>query len=971
MGKTAFKTFATFTVLLLIVATAFTLIFGLCDAHIFAPLDIASATSAETSAADNYYASVENLTTDGASFRSSLAKLITSTHKSQPTYQDLIKVFPNTDANPENKSQMLWFYTGTVAKSGTNREHVWPKDGGKAFPEETYVGSDAHHLRPTDSNLNSSRQSLSFGEVPQTTGNIVKEYGSTTYDNLCYKTGQYFYPGVGYRGATARILMYVETRWGDAYNLQFVLGDGKCKTIGDIETLMKWHLEEPVTDAERLRNDEVQKIQGNRNPFIDHPEYAAKIYCNDGQNYNSVLQQVVADHEGTEPIEGLSFESESISLAVGETTTLSPTYTPEKAKRDVTWTSSDTDVATIDENGKVTAKANGTTTITVTSNGDTSIKATLLLTVKSVDRINVSGQPSKTTYNEGESFKADGVSVTAHFTDGSTKTIDNGSCQWVDSVTGNAILSAGTPSVICKFTSNGQTFEDSVNGITVIKINGDRSTITLDKTSAGGKYGWYGWSAGGLSGQGFMYKGTKPVSIQINGNQNRKCYFYNTTALPSPLISIKIKLVEGDGKSFDIYTSDTPYTSTQTAFPTSGTKRGTLTADSNGVTLAINTTDKYFTINYNGSNACYIESIEILYGEQEAECEHAWSDWTTTVEPSYTQKGTQERTCSVCNQKETRDVSMLVCNHDWSDWTTTKEASYTEIGSKERTCSECGEKETAIIPMLVCDHTKLGWTTVKEATYTEKGLETRTCATCGQTETREIPMRICTHDWPKEWTTIKAATYTEKGVEVHTCKICNKTETREIPKLVCTNHNWGDGWTVSKEPTYTQKGTEKRTCSICNKIETREIAKLECTDHTYGKWTIIKEPTETADGAERHSCTKCGYSEQHTIKHTSFTADDFLNAVNAIESAKTAKEKQEAISNAETIYNALYSTVKQDTTVQSALSKLNAQKTELDSSSGTLSPGAIAGIAVGSAAFVCIVCVVVIILVKKNKAKVM
>lgn len=271
MGKTGFRTFATFTVLLLVLATAFTLIFGLCDAHIFAPLDIASATSAEATTSADYYASVESLSTNGASFRSSLASLITSTHTSQPTYKNLINVFPDTDANPDNKSQMLWFYTGTVAKSGTNREHVWPKNAGNAFPAESETGSDAHHLRPTDQQLNSTRGNLSFGEVPQTAGNIVKEYGSTTYDNLCYKTSQYFYPGVGYRGATARILMYVQTRWGDAFNLQFVLGDGNNKTIGDIETLMKWHLEEPVTAAERLRNDEVQKSKATAIPLSITP----------------------------------------------------------------------------------------------------------------------------------------------------------------------------------------------------------------------------------------------------------------------------------------------------------------------------------------------------------------------------------------------------------------------------------------------------------------------------------------------------------------------------------------------------------------------------------------------------------------------------------------------------------------------------------------------------------------------------
>ena len=891
MGKTAFKTFATFTVLLLVLATAFTLIFGLCDAHIFAPIDIASATSAEATTSADYYASVESLSTNGASFRSSLASLITSTHTSQPTYKNLINVFPDTDANPDNKSQMLWFYTGTVAKSGTNREHVWPKDGGKAFPAESETGSDAHHLRPTDQQLNSTRGSLSFGEVAQTAGNIVKEYGSTTYDNLCYKTSQYFYPGVGYRGATARILMYVQTRWGDAYNLQFVLGGGNCKTIGDIETLMKWHLEEPVTAAERLRNDEVQKIQGNRNPFIDHPEYAARIYCYDGKTYNSKLQAVVAQHEGTETISGLSFKNASMSLCIGETATLQPTYTPSNAKREVNWTSSDTAVATIDADGKVTAKANGTTTITVSSKETPSIKATLTLTVKSVSSISVSGAPTKTTYNSGETFDTTGITVTAHFTDGSTKTIDNSSCQWLDAVTGQNTLSAGTTSVICKFTSNGQTFEEVVNGITVKKITGGgKTTITLDKTSASGKYDWYNWSVDGISGQGYMYKNAQKNAIQMNGRDQKICYLFNTTPIPNTIISITIKLVEGSGKSFDIYTSDTPYSS-GTSFPTTGTKRGTLTADTNGVTLPLNTTDRYFTINYNESTACYIESIEILYGEQEAECVHDWSAWTVTKQPTYTQKGTEERVCSKCNEKETRDVPMLVCDHQWSNWTVTKPATTTEKGSEERVCSKCNEKETRDIPIITCDHQWSAWTTTKEPTYTETGVEERICSQC------------------------------------------NKKETRTLPKLVCSAHNYGE-WTTTKEPTIFETGVKEHTCSICGHKETQDLPKLE-------------NPLGDV------------------------TAEDFVNAVNAIDNATTIEEKQAAIKYAQDVFNALPQEEKLKEETQNAFGWLSDKQQALAKqlqAPKSLSGGEIAGICVGCVVGVALIGVILYFVIFRRKA---
>lgn len=853
MGKTAFKTFATFTVLLLIVATAFTLIFGLCDAHIFAPLDIASATSAEATTSADYYASVESLSTNGASFRSSLAKLIGpssngGTHKSQPTYKNLIKVFPDTDANPDNESQMLWFYTGTVAKSGTNREHVWPKDGGKAFPAESETGSDAHHLRPTDHDLNSTRQSYSFGEVKQISGNIVAEYGSKTYDNLCYldKGLGLFYPGVGYRGATARILMYVQTRWGDQYNLQFVLGAGHCKTIGDIETLMKWHLEEPVTAAERLRNDEVQKIQGNRNPFIDHPEYAARIYCYDEKSYNTALQAVVAG-TNNEPISGLAFNEKAISIALGETKSLSPVYTPSNAKREVEWKSSDTTVATVDSYGKITAKKNGTTTITVSAKATPSIKATITVTVKSVSSISVSGQPTKKTYNEGEVFAPSGVTVTAHFSDGSTSPIDNASCKWVDAVTGQTTLSTGTTSVICKFTSNGQTFEDVVNGITVKKISGGgKATITLDKTNAETKYDWYGWSADGLSGQALMYKGK---AIQFNSRQG-KCYIFNTTPVPNSIISITIK-VTSDSKSpnFEILTSTVPYT-TGSAFPTTGTKRGTITADTNGKTLTLNTTDKYFTINYTGTGACYIESIEILYGEQEAECVHAWSAWTVTKQPTTTQKGTEERTCSKCNAKESRDVPMLVCDHAWGEWTVTKEATYTETGSK-----------------------------------------------------------------------------------YHTCSKCNKTETETIDKLVCPGHNYGE-WTTTIEPTIFETGEKERVCSICNHKETQVLPKLE-------------NPLGDV------------------------TAEDFVNAVNAIDNAATIEEKEAALKYAQDVFNALPSIEKLKDETQNAFGLLNQKQQaftkELQTADSGLSGGEIAGICVGCVFGAALIGVIVYIIIKRKK----
>lgn len=324
----------------------------------------------------DYYADIDT-DLQGTAFRSEVAELITSTHKTETTYDGLRNVFKKSDADPNVSGNILWFYTGTSVKftgsfnTGTNREHVWPKNAGKAFPKESKCGSDAHHLRPLNTNLNSSRSNNNFGEVAQTNGNIVKEGGSSTYDNLCYQANKVFYPGEGYRGATARILMYVQTRWGNDYNLEFVLGKGSNKTIGDIATLLKWHYEEPPTAEEIARNEYVYSIQGNRNPFIDHPEYATKIYCYDGESYNSKLQSIAAQYDNYTDSDEYTVATEltvtptETELTEGSTVTLSASVSPTNAKRNFTFTSSNTSVATVSSRGVVTAVKEGTATVTV------------------------------------------------------------------------------------------------------------------------------------------------------------------------------------------------------------------------------------------------------------------------------------------------------------------------------------------------------------------------------------------------------------------------------------------------------------------------------------------------------------------------------------------------------------------------------------------------------------------------------
>ncbi len=513
-------------------------------------LPVSVEASAATSDAEGYYDGID-VTLRGDALMEDVRDLITTTHTHQTSYAELSTVFKTSDADPNNPGKILWFYTGTsVSFNGdfggnTNREHVFPKNGGKAFPEKSAAGSDAHHLRPCDSRLNSTRGSNSFDEVAQTSSNVVAQNGSTSYGNLCYQSGGLFYPGEGYRGATARILMYVIARWGSEYNLTFVDRAGSNKTIGVVSTLMKWHIEEPPTEAEKARNEVVYGIQGNRNPFIDHPEYAEMIFCYDGESYNSKLQNVFETYgsylegeiggnagsgENTpKPITGITFSSTTANLQAGQSVELQPIVTPSGATGELVWSSSDTSIASV-TGGNITAHKAGNVTITVKSAEDASISASVNLTVRASSEPAPSGEIA----------------------------IDRNS------------------------------FADS------------------------GTYEWVTWSSGSVSGSAYIYGGNKE-EIQMNSSKTYQ-HIVNTTPLSGGIVSITVKLSKGSNPSFELLTSNSPY-STSEKNPTVGTSHGEKTITADGVTWLINTTDEYFTINYKGTGAVYLDSVTITCAE--------------------------------------------------------------------------------------------------------------------------------------------------------------------------------------------------------------------------------------------------------------------------------------------------------------------------------------------------------------------
>ena len=179
---------------------------------------------------------------------------------------------------------------GQYSKEGDcyNREHSFPKSwfGGKVEP----MNSDGHHLFATDGYVNSKRSNWPFGEVSSATytSSNGSKLGSAA-NSLGY-VGTVFEPIDEFKGDFARAYFYMATRYeneianweGNSTSSDAAL-DGTNTTVFEpwlLTMLKRWHSEDPVSQKEIDRNKAVHDFQGNRNPFIDHPEFVSQIWGN-------------------------------------------------------------------------------------------------------------------------------------------------------------------------------------------------------------------------------------------------------------------------------------------------------------------------------------------------------------------------------------------------------------------------------------------------------------------------------------------------------------------------------------------------------------------------------------------------------------------------------------------------------------------------------------------------------------------
>lgn len=206
-----------------------------------------------------YYSEV-NFSEEGKELKEEIATLTIGKHSTFLEYWQRHNYLYYADEDPSNPKNVILIYSGESRDAREywstsndhepqtfNTEHVYPRSFLTSSAE-----ADLHNLRTADAEINESRSNFPYVD------------GEGNYKVINHKS---FYPGNEWRGDVARIIMYMNIRYDESF-----------ETMGGIDLFLEWNAEDPVSFLETQRNQVFHSAQGNRNPFIDNPHLATKIW---------------------------------------------------------------------------------------------------------------------------------------------------------------------------------------------------------------------------------------------------------------------------------------------------------------------------------------------------------------------------------------------------------------------------------------------------------------------------------------------------------------------------------------------------------------------------------------------------------------------------------------------------------------------------------------------------------------------
>ena len=251
----------------------------------------------------NYtYANLIALTNDALFGRINTLMGSTCLLKSGYSYDKLRDQYVNVDRDLNTQGNIISYYDGSSFEDTWdggdtwNREHTWPQSKGARTGPINY---DMQSVRPANKSVNSSRGNKGYGE------------SGSYYDpnEIAISKDNYNPSNLGtYRGDCARVIMYDYLVYGHAGGYQNTLHSGTAQLLEKIGSnpikndslvfeslriMLKWHMQDPPSLTEMVRNDGAQNYQGNRNPLIDYPELAIQVFLDNLKNIEGITTYTV------------------------------------------------------------------------------------------------------------------------------------------------------------------------------------------------------------------------------------------------------------------------------------------------------------------------------------------------------------------------------------------------------------------------------------------------------------------------------------------------------------------------------------------------------------------------------------------------------------------------------------------------------------------------------------------------------
>ena len=631
----------------------------------------------------SYYSSIDGK--KEANLRNALYTITSVGPANGHNYNNLWTAYKTTDVYPSDsagKAGKIWdmysdclFTPGASSAGGDqcgnysgvcdcyNREHSLPKSW---FNDKTPAYYDMGHIVPTDGKTNGMRSNYVFGECASgyatwgtgklgnakaVTTNNVK--GSSTITTSF--TGTAFEPADKYKGDFARMYMYmiVRYKYGNSDNITFTASGTEGSTMFNstdtnygltdysVALLMKWHRQDPVSQKEINRNNGMETVQGNRNPFIDYPCLAEYLWGSKaGQAVT--LSELVGTFTGSWtsgdgcPCEGPTITSPTGTVNIGTTNTSNSIY------KDVTVQGTNL------ESGSLTLTIGGTNGSYFKLPGGLSSATISKAQAEAGYNITITYSPtSNSNPTHTATLTISGCGVTSHVVTltGTCTTVYTATWMADGSQVGTSYAASGTspdvpastPTCTADRVFMGWTDNENYSGSGSGLFTDEAPTMTTDKTfyavyadketSGGGASGSvtittsttniptsYGsantFTEYTLEGYKFqiqqMYLNSGKLQWRAAGNASGTGTMYNSGTFPGKISSIVLTYNSSDGnKNFTLYVGSS-------ANPTSGTS---ITPTSSGLVYTFNCSSQnadYFVLT-NGSGAGYLDQIVINY----------------------------------------------------------------------------------------------------------------------------------------------------------------------------------------------------------------------------------------------------------------------------------------------------------------------------------------------------------------------